>query len=255
MSFTHQEWVDRFVSNLVTVVAALTDATPATRPSADPPREGWVVRLEAEKGARGSLAAEFDEAGAETLTKRIVGLEIDPPAEMVIDTLKELCAQAAGSMVMEPPLVQVKLAVASVNRADGAAPPAAVLTHLAIENVLDLPLRLWGDIELAAADADPIPQVRPPAAPVNPKLDVILDIDLPLTVCFGRTELPLREVAGLGPGSVIDLGRSPDDVVEVLVGNQVVARGEVVIVEGNYGVRITDVMSPADRVRSMEGEI
>ena len=82
---------------------------------------------------------------------------------------------------------------------------------------------------------------------------MILDIDLPLVVRFGRTELPLRSLAGLGPGSVIDLGRAPDEPVEVLVTNQVVARGEVVVVGGNYGVRITDVISPADRVRSMEG--
>ena len=64
--------------------------------------------------------------------------------------------------------------------------------------------------------------------------------------------MPLRTVAGLGPGSVIDLGRAPDEPVEILVSNQVVARGEVVVVGGNYGVRITDVVSPAERVRSME---
>jgi flagellar motor switch protein FliN/FliY len=56
----------------------------------------------------------------------------------------------------------------------------------------------------------------------------------------------------LGPGSVIDLGRSLDDPVDVLVGNQLVARGEVVIVGVNYGVRITDVMNPEHRVRILE---
>ena len=83
-------------------------------------------------------------------------------------------------------------------------------------------------------------------------IDVILDIDLPLVVRFGRTELPLRALTRLGPGSVIDLGRSPDDPVEVLVSNRVVARGEVVIVGGNYGIRILDVVSPSERMRSME---
>ena len=92
----------------------------------------------------------------------------------------------------------------------------------------------------------------PAPASAGPKLDVILDIDLPLCVRFGRTEMALRSLTALGPGSVIDLGRSPDDPVEVLVTNQVVARGEVVIVGGNYGVRITDVMSAAERIRSME---
>jgi flagellar motor switch protein FliN/FliY len=81
---------------------------------------------------------------------------------------------------------------------------------------------------------------------------VILDIDLPLVVRFGRTELPLRTLTRLSPGSVIELGRSPDDPVELLVSDRVIARGEVVIVGGNYGVRILDVVSTSERVRSME---
>jgi flagellar motor switch protein FliN/FliY len=88
--------------------------------------------------------------------------------------------------------------------------------------------------------------------PVDERIEVLLDIDLPLVVRFGRTELPLRHLMKLGPGSVIDLGRSPDDPVDVLVGNRVVARGEVVIVSGSYGVRILDVVSQRERVRSME---
>ena len=84
------------------------------------------------------------------------------------------------------------------------------------------------------------------------RIDVILDIDLPVVVRFGHTELPLRALTRLGPGSVSTSGRSPDDPVEVLVSNRVVARGEVVIVGGNYGVRILDVVSQSERVRSME---
>ena len=83
-------------------------------------------------------------------------------------------------------------------------------------------------------------------------IDVILDIDLAIFVRFGHTELPLRTLARLGPGSVIDLGRSPDDPVEVMVSDRVIAHGEVVIVGGNYGIRILDVVSPSERMRTME---
>jgi len=62
----------------------------------------------------------------------------------------------------------------------------------------------------------------------------------------------LRALTRLSPGSVIDLGRSPDDPVELLVSDRVIAHGEVVIVGGNYGVRILDVVSQSERVRSME---
>jgi flagellar motor switch protein FliN/FliY len=64
--------------------------------------------------------------------------------------------------------------------------------------------------------------------------------------------MTLKSLASLAPGAVIDLGRSPDDPVEVLVSNKVVARGEVVTVGGSYGVRITDIISPAERARYME---
>jgi flagellar motor switch protein FliN/FliY len=84
------------------------------------------------------------------------------------------------------------------------------------------------------------------------RINVILDIDLPVVVRFGRTDLPLRTLTRLGPGSVIDLGRSPDEPVELMVSNRVVARGEVVIVGGNYGIRIIDVVSPSERMAWME---
>jgi flagellar motor switch protein FliN/FliY len=90
------------------------------------------------------------------------------------------------------------------------------------------------------------------AATPESRIGVILDIDLPVVVRFGRTEMAIRSLARLGPGSVLDLGRSPDDPVEILVSGQVVATGEVVVVAGNYGVRILDVMSPSERVPLME---
>lgn len=99
------------------------------------------------------------------------------------------------------------------------------------------------------ASAVPTPVVGQPSYPAN--LDVILDIDLPLAVRFGETEMTLDALTRLGPGSIIDLARAPDEPVDVLVNGRLVARGEVVIVGGSYGVRVTEVMSAADRLRSM----
>jgi flagellar motor switch protein FliN/FliY len=81
---------------------------------------------------------------------------------------------------------------------------------------------------------------------------VILDIDLPVVVRFGHTEMSIKALTRIGPGSVIDLGRSPDDPVEILVSDRVVAHGEVVVIGGNYGIRILDVASPAERMRTVE---
>ena len=94
------------------------------------------------------------------------------------------------------------------------------------------------------ATPDPAAPSTAPAAttvPPSPRLDAVMDVDLPLIVRFGRAVMPLRALADLGPGSVIDMGRSPDEPVELLVGERLVARGEVVIVGGNYGVRITEL--------------
>jgi flagellar motor switch protein FliN/FliY len=89
-------------------------------------------------------------------------------------------------------------------------------------------------------------------SPTNVRnLDVLLDIELPLAVRFGQTELPLLTLVRLGPGSVIDLKRSADEPVDVMVSGKVIARGEVVVVDGNYGVRVTEVMSTVERIRSM----
>ena len=254
MSLSRHDLFDRFVASLAAVLGALVDAPSVARAAEGSPEGGWVVSLQAEQAARGTLVVEFDRDALEALTKRIMGMEVEPSAEVVVDTLKEICAQAAGSIVQEPPLTGTRFTVASVDRAGALAAVDPVLMAIAVDSVATLRLRVWGALTFPApADQK---TAGPPPAPsaANPKLDVILDIDLPLLVRFGRTEMPLRSLTMLGPGSVIDLGRSPDDPVDVLVSNQIVARGEVVIVGGNYGVRITDVMSPADRIRSMEGE-
>ena len=113
--------------------------------------------------------------------------------------------------------------------------------------------------EAAAVAAPPVVPPAPEAAAAQTatltadnaagRIGVILGIDLPVVVRFGRTELPIRTLAKLGPGSVIELGRSPGDPVEMLVSDRVVARGEVVIVGGNYGIRIVDVVSNPFRER------
>lgn len=86
----------------------------------------------------------------------------------------------------------------------------------------------------------------PGAAPANDaRLAAVLDVDLPLVVRFGVTSLPLRTLSGLGSGSVVDLNRAPEDPVDLLVGDRVIARGEVVVVDGQYGVRITELLTQA----------
>lgn len=84
------------------------------------------------------------------------------------------------------------------------------------------------------------------------KMDMLLDVELPVSVSFGRTQLALKDVIKLSTGSIIELNRTIAEPVEVIVNNCVVARGEVVVVEGNYGVRIQQIMSRSERLRSVD---
>ena len=81
--------------------------------------------------------------------------------------------------------------------------------------------------------------------------DLLLEIEMQLGVSFGRTHLPLEEVLKLSSGAIVELNRSVSDPVDVLVNDAVIARGEVVVVEGNYGVRITEIVSRRERIRSI----
>jgi flagellar motor switch protein FliN/FliY len=79
-------------------------------------------------------------------------------------------------------------------------------------------------------------------------LDLLLEVDLPVSVSFGRAQMPLQDVLRLTAGSIVELNRSVNEPVELIVNNQVVAIGEVVVIEGNYGVRIQNIVSRAKRL-------
>lgn len=82
--------------------------------------------------------------------------------------------------------------------------------------------------------------------------DLLLDVELPVSVSFGRAELPIKEVMKLASGSIIELNRHVSEPVELIVNNCVIARGEVVVIEGNYGIRIQQIISPQERLRTLK---
>lgn len=82
-------------------------------------------------------------------------------------------------------------------------------------------------------------------------MELLLDVELPVSISFGKTCLPLRDVLKLTTGSIVELNRTATDPVDVLVNRRLLARGEVVVVEGNYGVRIQQIASRQDRLRSI----
>jgi flagellar motor switch protein FliN/FliY len=80
---------------------------------------------------------------------------------------------------------------------------------------------------------------------------LLLDVALDATIRFGQKQMLLRDILDLHPGVAISLDRHLEEPVELLIGGRKVARGEVVIVDGNYGLRITEIVSPQQRIESL----
>jgi len=82
-------------------------------------------------------------------------------------------------------------------------------------------------------------------------MELLLDVELEATLRFGCREMPLGEMLDLGPGDVVQLDRHVSDPVDLIVGDRIVARGEVVLVNGNFGLRVTEVAAPRKRLESI----
>jgi len=85
----------------------------------------------------------------------------------------------------------------------------------------------------------------------HPNLDLLLDIEVDVSLRFGSRELAIRELLTTGPGDVLELDRTIHDPVDLVVGDKIVARGEVVLVNGNFGLRVTDVAEPRKCLESV----
>ena len=83
-------------------------------------------------------------------------------------------------------------------------------------------------------------------------LDVILDVPVTLSLEVGRTRLPIRSLLQLNQGSVVELERSAGEPLDVYVNGTLVAHGEVVVVNDKFGIRLVDVVSPAERIRKLK---
>ena len=105
-----------------------------------------------------------------------------------------------------------------------------------------------------AAPARPVFEKLAPsrdAAPATHDIDMILDIPVQLTVELGRTKIPIRHILQLAQGSVIELDGLAGEPMDVLVNGCLIAQGEVVVVNDKFGIRLTDVVTPSERLRKL----
>lgn len=107
------------------------------------------------------------------------------------------------------------------------------------------------ETHLEAVEAENVSAAASDSDKANANLELILDIPLKVTVELGRTRMVVSELLNLGQGSVIELSKLAGEPMEVLVNNKLVARGEAVVVNEKFGVRLTDIISPSERVEQL----
>ncbi len=116
------------------------------------------------------------------------------------------------------------------------------------------------EVEPASQVADPLEAgLVPESAPSAPKekrekissMELLLDIPLEITAELGRTRMIINDLLQLGQGSVIELNKLAGEPLEILVNQKLIARGEVVVVNEKFGIRLTDVISPLERIKQL----
>jgi flagellar motor switch protein FliN/FliY len=197
---------------------------------------GWLVTVPASGAATGRLTVWFERGSAIACAVRALAAETNPEDEAVDRLLAELVTGAAGRIEASPAGAGLTVGAPTLRQAE--CPAGAQPFTAALADGLACRFAIVGELSTAA--------------PPDTRLEAVLDVDLPLVVRFGRAVMPIRALSDLGPGAVIDMGRSPDDPVELLVGDRLIARGEVVIVGGNYGVRITELAGGVPPVANLE---
>jgi flagellar motor switch protein FliN/FliY len=105
------------------------------------------------------------------------------------------------------------------------------------------------NVTVQRAEFSPFPEAPSQSRPGN--IDLILDVSLQVSVVLGKSRKSIKDILMLGPGSVVELDRMVEDQVDVLVNGTLIARGEIVVVNESFGVRLTSILSPQERIKEL----
>lgn len=187
-------------------------------------------------GARLVLSADAEDLAVILIEGRLIdagGADRETVAELWTGILSSVAARLGGKLAAAPP------------ESDSADEPCALRLGAAT-------LRMSLRVETPAEDSTAGDRPSDPAPPGPAgNFDLLLEVALEATLRFGSRALELRELLELGPGDVVELDRHLSDPVDLIVGDKIVARGEVVLVNGNFGLRVTEVAAPMRRLESI----
>ena len=223
-------------------------ATPET-PEAEGPAQ--VYRLVLDGSLNGECFVKLIRSEVVGIVAKVLGEEAtafaDEHAEALLQMLRAAVKEFAATLTSSYGLVKVQAepateirsageCVVSLLASDGSEGRSSVRLHLNQRLVESLQAIREASKITAKASVEPCKE-----GTTEPNLDLVLDVELNVTLRFGQRTLPLRDVLELSTGSVIELDRQVDEPVELLLDGRVIARGEAVIVDGNYGLRVTEL--------------
>jgi flagellar motor switch protein FliN/FliY len=267
------EWLSHeFAARLGPAVGAMTgrrteasaggEGTPSIHPQdllwkqaldAAPDAQFWLYIPSALTSIVGKLVLsaagleEFEEADVESTFLEVLQQAIAPLCSAMTAKLGREVTLQKGERATEPPAERIWRQVDVF--VEDSAPTAVWITgNSALLGVLESaePSRSGAPEPQEVASARAVA-----AAKSSRTLDLLMEVELPVGVSFGRAQMRLKDAIKLTTGSIVELNRSIVEPVEIIVNNCVIARGEVVVVEGNYGVRIREIISREERLRTL----
>jgi len=233
-----------------------TEVAAAEAPPAD--AESVRVKLVLEGSLTGEFQVEFRSTDAATIASKLLKVPVVEFGEEQSDALVGLIA--SGTNAIETELEQqygaftIKVSIAS-NETQARTNMVQIAT--ADDHGNCIPIWTYTDSTLTdelarhsnvlKAAAEPVGSMKLDGGQGSSKqvnLDLVMDVELNVTLRFGQRQLTLREVLELTSGSVVELDRQVEEPVELLLDGVVIARGEAVVIDGNYGLRVTEVSQP-----------
>jgi flagellar motor switch protein FliN len=272
--------LDRWTESLAQVLESMTDQRPNVRWEAqsgpvaevtggnsflwweqpfqvDPQASVWIGATQAVWEYAGALTLKA--AGLDTVETteakntwvEILGQSLAVVARSIGSLLhREVTTENGGERAIDPGLTEWASVTLAFSTPDAPADASPLLVALSpkLLSLISAP-----PVEVERPAPVPKPNVgREAAVPAHSRtMDLLMDVDLPVSISFGKALLPMKDVLKLTTGSIVELNRGLNDPVEVLVNHCLIARGEVVVVEGNYGIRIQEIASRTDRLRSL----
>jgi len=278
-----QEFFEVWKEAFAAVVGQLGPASPSAAigevsTASIPAQEEIASRNPCRFACSGALDGEIlwlaDQPVALRLAQLLMSEPGDPAAEysdIQRDAFSEFVRQVAGQAAAiwkREAGEEINLAFQAEPPSADAAFPAATTLQLSAEGLADVSLTLLisekMQTSLQAFQLQPPEEPAPSSAPnavsssqgqqeLPSNLHLLLDVELEATIRFGERELLLRDIFALMPGSVVELNQTLNEPAELLVAGRTIARGEVVVVDGNFGLRVTEVASRTQRAAALQG--